>query len=95
MFNGSKYLTKGINEKISLELQIFIWSIIEEMPEPKDYLQIFKLTAISDGIQKIIHCQEVPKYKAEYIVITENAVNEKIYVIDDWDYSTMLLADEY
>jgi hypothetical protein len=50
-----------------------------------------------DGVilQKIIHEQEQPVYKKEYIIPSEHPVNLKVYVIDDEDHSTMLLSSEY
>lgn len=37
MFNQNRYLTKGVQTEIPLELQIFMWECIENLPEPKDY----------------------------------------------------------
>lgn len=31
----------------------------------------------------------------EYLIMTDNPVTAKIYVIDSEEYSTMLLAEEY
>ena len=64
------------------------------MPEPKDYLQIFRLS-VSGRKQKIIHEQEEPEYSQEYTINIELPVTEKVYVIDDETHSTMLLASEY
>lgn len=94
MFNSDRYMTKGIKEKISLELQIYLWNLIDEMPEPKDYLQVFRLSAF-EGKQKIVHSQEVPEYQKEYFISCENPIIEKIFVIDDETHCTMLLASEY
>ena len=54
MFKNEKYVTKGVNSEVSLLLQLFMWQCIEEMPPPKDYLQVFKFT-LEAGKQKIIH----------------------------------------
>jgi hypothetical protein len=45
MFEADKprYLTCGVDAKIPLLLQVFLWRCVEKMPEPKDYLQVFKL----------------------------------------------------
>ena len=97
MFEPDKkrYLTRGANEAIPLELQIFMWTAIDKMPAPKDYLQVFELTQ-KDGVQYILHKSEQPAYEMTYIIPTiENAVNAKIYVIDSEEYCTMLLAEEY
>ena len=65
------------------------------MVAPKDYLQVFELN-IEDGKQKVIHAQEVPEYKAEYLFSIDTPLFcGKIFVIDDETHSTMLLAEEY
>ncbi len=88
------YITKGVQSEIPAVLQIFMWDCINVVPEPKDYLQIFRLS-IYDGKQKIIYEQEQPEFKREYILNLPEPVNAKVYVIDDDDHCTMLLAEEY
>ena len=94
MFNNKRYLTKGIDEGIPLELQLFMWSCIDRMPEPKDYLQVFELGEINN-MQRVIHSSEQPEYRMDYLIPTTKAVTTKVYIIDSVDYSTMLLAEEY
>ena len=93
MFNINRYITKGVQSEIPAGLQFFMWSCISAVPEP-DYLQIFRLGA-ANGKQKIVHEQEVPEFKREYHLPSDNPINAKVYVIDDGDHSTMLLAEEY
>lgn len=71
MFEGDKYLTAGVDREIPIDLQIFMWKCIADLPVEKDYLQVFELSATETGLQKIIHSQEQPEYKTEY-VITKN-----------------------
>lgn len=94
MFDGKKYITRGISENIPLEIQIILWDIVISMPVKKDYLQIFELST-KENILIIKHSQEVPPYEKTYEFIVLKLINEKIYIIDDGDYSIMLLADEY
>lgn len=94
MFDGKKYITRGISENIPLEIQIILWDMVLSMPVEKDYLQIFELST-KNNILTIKHSQEVPPYKKIYKFIVLEPINEKIYIIDDDDYSTMLLASEY
>ena len=94
MFNSNRYITKGVQKNISLELQIFMWDCIDNLSEPKDYLQVFNLSVI-DSFQRITHTSEEPEYKKEYLIPSEKPITEKVYVIDDGDHCTMLLADEY
>lgn len=94
MFNSNRYITKGVQENISLELQFFMWDCIDDLSEPKDYLQVFNLSVV-DSLQRIIHSTEEPEYKKEYLIPSDNPITEKVYVIDDGDHCTMLLAEEY
>ena len=93
--NKPRYLTKGVDENIPSVLQMFMWIAIDRMPEPKDYLQVFKLYA-EKGMQVIEHTSEQPEYKMKYILAAyDEFVTAKIYVIDDGEHCTMLLAEEY
>lgn len=94
MFTQNRYMTRGIEETIPLMTQLYIWDLIDEMPEPKDYLQVFRLFSF-EGKQKIVHEQEVPEYSAEYTFSCKEVVTQKVYVIDDETHCTMLLASEY
>ena len=93
MFNSNRYITRGVQSEIPAGLQFFMWSCISAVPEP-DYLQIFRLEADNEK-QKIVHEQEVPEFRREYLLPSGNPINAKIYIIDDGDHSTMLLAEEY
>lgn len=90
----NRYITKGVQLEIPIVLQLFIWDCINAVPEPKDYLQVFRFS-VSNGKQKIIHEQEQPEFKREYLLTVPNPVTTKVYVIDSETYSTMLLAEEY
>ena len=97
MFEPEKkrYLTRGVDETITPELQLFMWQAIDQMPQPKDYLQVFELTE-SGGLQCIHHKSEQPSFEMTYILPTiEKLIIGKIYCIDSEDYCTMLLAEEY
>ena len=80
MFQNKRFLTRGVQAEIPIELQLFLWNCIDNLPEERDYFQVFALKEI-DGKQHIHHLA--------------NPVNQKVYVIDDIDHSTMLLAEEY
>lgn len=94
-FIGQRYLTRGVQSEIPFELQLFMWYLVSDLPEPKDYLQVFRLSVSDKGTQRIIHEQEEPAYSREYEFQTDNPVQAKVYVIDDDDHCTMLLAEEY
>ncbi|WP_374789118.1 DUF960 family protein [Clostridium perfringens] len=96
----SRYITRGANEKLDLRLQLILWSMIYKLNEEikeLDYLQVFKIRKCEEGIV-IEHSQEVPEYKEKYVLaLNAVEVNEtiKVFVIDDDEYSTMMLAEEY
>ena len=94
MFNNQRYLTRGIDETVPPELQLFMWNCVDRMPEPKDYFQVFKLES-ADGMQKITHFSEQPEFKMNYFIPTDKPVTAKVYVVDSIEYSTMLLTEEY
>lgn len=95
MFNNQRYLTRGVQADIPLVLQLFLWECINKLPEKCDDFQVFELETIH-GIQRIHHFSEQPEYDMEYLLPTiSNPITTKVYVIDDGDHSTMLLAEEY
>ena len=94
LFQNPHYLTRGVDAEIPLELQLFLWSCIDRLPEERDYFQVFKLEALGE-MQRISHTSEQPEYHMEYIIPTEKPITAKLYVIDSEEYSTMLLAEEY
>ncbi|MGN1480395.1 DUF960 domain-containing protein [Porcipelethomonas sp.] len=96
MFESSKgrYLTRGVDAEIPVELQIFMWQAVDNMPEPKDYLQVFNLSE-ENGLQVIHHTSEQPAFEMTYIIPTDKSITTKVYIIDDGEHCTMLLAEEY
>ncbi len=94
MFNNSRYLTCGVDSTIPLELQLFLWSCVDRMPAPKDSFQIFDLKPVGT-MQSITHRSEEPEYHMEYLIPLDTPITEKLYIIDDGEHSTMLLASEY
>ena len=94
MHNAKRFLTCGVDSTIPLELQMFLWECVERMPIPRDYLQVFELKPVGI-LQAVTHSSEEPAYKMEYVIPMSNPIAEKVYIIDDGDHSTMLLANEY
>ena len=82
MFQNERFRTCGVNKEVPIE--------------SKDYFQVFELSEY-DGMQKIVHSQEMPEYKMEYLIKLQGApiFVGKVYVIDDKTHSTMLKAEEY
>ena len=94
MFKNNRYLTNGVQAEIPLELQLFMWDCIDKLPDSADYLQVFRLESFGE-MQRITHTSENPEHKMKYLIPSEKPIAEKIYIIDDGDHSTMLLAEEY
>ena len=96
MFEKSKgrSLTRGVDAEIPLYLQMFLWDAVDNMPEPKDYLQVFRLSE-KNGLQIVHHTSEQPQFEMTYIAEAEKPVTAKVYIIDDGKHCTMLLAEEY
>ena len=96
-----RYMTRGIQANVPMEIQLFLWELqmaIRKNSKEIDYLQVYRLKA-EEGKQRIIHTSEEPEYKKEYVIQVEEPVTTKIYIIED-DYGdklveTMLLAEEY
>ncbi len=94
-FQNRRFITKEVYSEINPLLQIFMWQSIDNMPLIQDYLQVFTLSGES-GRQSIVHTQEIPEYKKEYLINSDAPVFiGKVFVIDDETHSTMLLAEEY
>lgn len=95
MFNNKRFITRGIEIDIPLWLQNLMWYAIDTMEvDAKDYLQVFTLSAVNNK-QNIIHEQEEPTYRKEYLVDTDTPITVKVFVIDDQTHTTMLRAEEY
>ena len=96
----SRYITRGANEKLDLRLQLILWSMIDKLNEKGkelEYLQVLKIRKCEEGIV-IEHSQEVPEYKEKYVIDLENIEvngNIKVFVIDDYKYSTMINLYKY
>ena len=62
----NRYITRGISEHLSLDLQILLWNMIKERDNQghTDYLHILDCKKMR--IYSITHEQEQPAYKLEY-----------------------------
>lgn len=98
MFKNERYLTVGIANTLPPWLVFMLWDTIDNMETPVDYLQVFSVSyEEKDGLSylTIVHSQENPEYTQTYTAVSQDKVNAKIFVIDDGDHSTMMLAEEY
>ena len=95
--SGNRYITKGVEEQVPLVLMMIMWGMIDRKNQHTelDYLQVFTLSS-ENGVQSIIHEQEQPKpFKDSYTLEMLTTFSGKVFVIDDGDHETMLLAEEY
>ena len=101
LFSAPKFKTSGVENCVPEKVQLAIWSYIESRRNqqvPLDYLQVFTLRSKKEGpvTMQIIECsQEVPPYQFSIEFPSNSPIEEKIFVIDDVDHQTMLLAREY
>ena len=94
MFTNPHYMTAGVNAEISLELQLFLWSCIDQLPPDRDYLQVFQLEPMGQ-MQSITHSSEQPPHRMTFVIPSDKPITAKLYAIDDGEHSTMLFASEY
>ena len=94
MFSRRRYITARVSREEDPITQFFLWSCIDMLPVKADYLQVFELDAVQNGL-KVIHTQGIPEYKKEYLIPCKKPLSAKIFIIDDGQYATMLFADEY
>lgn len=100
MFSRPRYLTQGVIAEIPLDLQLFMWSLVDGLESQgikPDYLQVFKLRPAPDKkMQELEHIQEIPPYSCKYTLPLDDPVTSKVFIIDDGpSHTTMLLASEY
>ena len=96
------YVTRGVAEHIDQFIIMLLVKMLADMKDSgvePDYLQVYKLTYNSENnILSVHHSQEVPPYeKTLFMELPENvkAYEGKLYFIDDIQYKTILLAEEY
>lgn len=103
MFTSKRHMTRGIHESLGLEIQIFLWAMIDQRKRTGievDYLQVFELSIEQQfGVsrQKVIQRQECPPLKEVcYLPITmDEPVDLTVWAIDNEECSMMMLPNEY
>ena len=100
MFENPRYITKGFQNVIPADTQLILFYLLDhaKTSHELDYLQVFDLSAEKHThltLQKIILSQEQPRWSRTVYYPVKNVVAAKVFVIDDEDHHTFLLADEY
>jgi hypothetical protein len=102
-FESQRYVTRGINDTVTPELQLIIWALLDGQIRSglsMDYLQVFDLTMESLGRQKvqgITQSQEQPE-RTKHSRFPSNDDPQQgitVWIIDSGEYVTMLLPSEY
>lgn len=95
-FNGKKYITLKINQKVAHLLQQVMWDLIENMKVPQRcYFQMFELYN-EEGHQMILHKQEDTNYKKLYRITSKIITTTgKVFIQDDQDTCVMMFDYEY
>ena len=99
MFDKDRYLTSGVQNTVPLPIQLILWKMIDDarLQTELDYLQVFELKEITVEdmpMQEVVHFQEQPEYRTRLTFPFAEPINTKLYIIDDGEYSTMLLPSE-
>lgn len=102
MFSSEKYATRGVSERVPLDIQLALWSILDKRKErgdTLDFLQLFELTVEHvDGepLQVVRNRQEQPPHEETfYLDVSKPVDGITIWVIDSEQYCTMLFPNEY
>ena len=89
-----RYITTNAASRIPEGTQLLLWMLFDRMRAERDYLQIFNLS-VQNEKQHIRHHQEQPPWSEEILFLTDTPVAEKVYIITEGEYSTMMLAEDY
>lgn len=96
-----RYETKGVQSNVPVEYRFILWQLIDALKDEMtiDYLQVFQFSSVDSSgniTEKIVHTQEEPDYSITYEFPTASLrLDTKVYVIDDGEQCTMMLAEEY
>lgn len=89
-------MTAKIGEKVPQNVLKFLLECVDQLPNNKDYLQVFDLDTDSEGILHVVHTQEEPEYREEYsIPLNEVTLKGKIFIIIEKVALTIMWSHEY
>jgi hypothetical protein len=97
--NQGRYATKAVQNKIPLELQQFLWLIIDcrkVAGDRLDCLQVFELRSDHEH-QLVCNTQDYPPLQLEYKfkLNSKEEITCKVWLVDSGEYATMLLPSDY
>lgn len=92
-------ITRGVQDNIEPDIITgFMDSIMDFKKNIEvDYLQVFDITVSQSGKTTYIeHSQEEPQFSKQLMLSNiDNTFVGQIFIIDDGDYITVMLAEEY
>lgn len=93
MRNVEKYISLGISKKVSALVYNELFELLNNEDNSSD-LQKFKLTIASSGVQLIEQTEEGNSKRKIHLLLTLEAIKEKIVVLRDGLDITMMLESE-
>ena len=91
-FNNLIFTTRAVKEELPEEVLLFIVGLVQNMHKEVnevDYLQVITIES-----NTLIHTQEIPEYKKEYL-LSISVESCKLFFIDNNQYSTLMFSYEY
>ena len=91
-FNNLIFTTRTVKEELPEEVLLFIVGLVQNMHKEVnevDYLQVITIES-----NTLIHTQEIPKYKKEYL-LSISVENGRLFFIDNGQCSTLMFSYEY
>ncbi len=91
-FNNLIFTTRAVKEELPQEVLLFIVGLVQNMH--KEIKEVDYLQVITIENNTLIHTQEIPEYKKEYM-LSIPIENCKLFFIDNGEYSTLMFNHEY
>lgn len=88
------YITRGVKEKLDDVVVSILFNLREAIPV-RDYLTIINMVPINEVSCQIKVSQEIPNFKMTKVIQYKLEHEIKLYIIDEGNYRTCLLAEEY
>lgn len=77
-----RYLTRGVQAEIDLQLAMLLFDVQAAIPIKKDYLCVFELEPVGDGTVEVTVRQEIPSYESKSLIKSTVERYYKLFLID-------------
>ena len=91
-FNNLIFTTRTVKEELPEEVLLFIVGLVQNMHKEVNEVDYLQVITIENKI--LIHTQEIPKYKKEYL-LSISVENGRLFFIDNGQCSTLMFSYEY